>query len=219
MYIPSGWFHILRATFELLYFASGVAIALAAFWGLKQLRITREIARTNAAREALKFAAERCQYFAEHAVPAMSELEAEYRRLALNFLSVNSSWEIKNGEIVNHNFDLKLLYREVPQLDPALVNYLNTLEAFAIPFVARVADEDLGFQETAIAFCQRMQLYMPAIFLLRESLGARYESIIKLYDMWNKRLVAASLAPAVKSMEELAKTIERERIRPLGTEQ
>ncbi|MFZ0859893.1 MAG: hypothetical protein WAN18_04370, partial [Candidatus Sulfotelmatobacter sp.] len=47
------------------------------------------------------------------------------------------------------------------------VTYLNALEAFAIPFAAGVADEDIGYRETARPFCQGALAYMPVIFQLR----------------------------------------------------
>jgi hypothetical protein len=68
-----------------------------------------------------------------------------------------------------------------------------------------------------MAFCQDVKMAMPVFFHMRRSARARYESTVKLYDVWNKRLVASALAPAVKSLEDLTRTIEKERIKPLGT--
>ena len=97
------------------------------------------------------------------------------------------------------------------------------MEAFAIPFVAAVADDDLGFQETAMAFCAVVRQGMPAFFQMRHAGSARYESTIKLYDMRNKRLVAKAFEPAKKSigeltkqMDELAKSVAKEKIKPIG---
>jgi len=75
------WFETLRAILELLYFAAGIAIAVAAFFGLRQIRLTKQIAIKNAKREDLKFAAERCQYFAERVAGAGSTLLRHARNL------------------------------------------------------------------------------------------------------------------------------------------
>lgn len=208
-------YHLMRSILELLYFASGIAVAIGVFWGLEQLKITKQLANINAKREALKFAAERCQYFAESTVPAMTSFMAKYNGLKLTFLR-ESKWTIQNGEIISHDCDTKVLDSEIPTVETLLVNYLNTMEAFAIPFAAGVADDELGFKETAMAFCQGVKVLMPAFFQMRRKGAARYESTIKLYETWNKRLVVAALSPAMKSLEELVKSVEKEKIKPLG---
>src|SRR5580698_8437717 len=98
---PSLLWNILQG----LYYIAGIAIAVAAFIGLGQLSLTREIAKTNAKREAVKYAAERCQYFAEHTVPEHSTMASAYARLRLTFLTSNPQWLLVKGEITNHNFD------------------------------------------------------------------------------------------------------------------
>jgi|SRR5580692_724068 hypothetical protein len=197
---PSLLWNILQG----LYYMAGIAIAVAAFIGLGQLSLTREIAKTNAKREALKFAAERCQYFAEHTVPEHSKMALAYGRLRLNFLTSNPRWQIVNGEIVNHNFDAAaqaVQDAEVPRFMTELVSSMNCIEAFAIPFVAKVADDDIGYQETALGFCEQVKQLMPAIFYMRRKNMARYESAVRLFDRWNRRLVASAMAPFMKSLE------------------
>ena len=216
----------LRQILEDLYFVAGVVIAIAAIKGLRQLkigleqiRITREIAKsnsqiaaTNARREAIKLAAERCQYFAEHTVPEFTKMGTTYTRLKLTFLSSNPQWMIVNGEIVNHNFDLNVQDAQLPQFIVELVNAMNAIEAFAIPFVAAVADDDIGYQETALGFCQEVKLIMPAIFYVRRKGMARFESTVQLYDRWNKRLVASAMAPLLKPMEAIIREANREEL-------
>jgi len=80
-----GWFATTRSIFELLYFASGIAIAVFAFLGLRQIKLgleqlktTKEIAKTNAKRESVKFASDQCRYMAEQCVPLRTALATEY---------------------------------------------------------------------------------------------------------------------------------------------
>lgn len=214
----TGWFVTTRAVLELLYYVAGIAIAVAAFWGLKQLRISKQIARTSAKREAIKFAAERCQYFADHTVEMASQFTAEYRRLGLQFLSKELQFVVHKGEITKHNFDERLLDTEIPRISKCYVGYMNTMEAFAIPFAAGVADDKLGFQETAHAFVQGVQMCMPGIFHQRKHNGPRYESTVRLYEHWNSQLAAQRLAPVMKSMEEIIKAAEKGSIKTLDVE-
>jgi hypothetical protein len=221
-----GWFATTRALLELLYFASGIAIAIFAFFGLRQitlgldqLKITKEIAKTNAKRESVKFAADQCRYFAETAMPLRAKMVEEYNRAGWTFLRVATPlgqlpFTIQNGEVTSHNFDLKALDDQYPKTGETLVSYLNALESFAIPFAYGVADEEIGYKETARAFCHEIQTHMPAIFHMRKVNIARYESSMKLFVLWNNRLVAEATAPVMKAMGELSKAAE-ERIKPL----
>jgi hypothetical protein len=95
-----------------------------------------------------------------------------------------------------------------------VTDYLNLLESFAIPFAEGVADEEIGFKETSRAFCQEIQMCMPAIFQMRKHNAARYESSMKLFVLWNNRLAAEVVAPVMKAMGDLEKA-SKERIKPL----
>lgn len=206
----SSWFLATRAVLELLYFASAIVLTIVAVYGLKQIKLTKRIANQNARRESIKFAAERCQYYAETSVGLRVELIKIYKDHRLTFL-VNQKFRVEKGEIVDHNFDapkLELSSRELQIIGSQAVAYLNSLEAFAIPFVAGVADDELGFQETAPAFCGSMREFMLIVFILR-SRGTRFESCIKLYECWNARLEAEKMKPLVQSMSEKIKAAER----------
>ncbi|MGC2706571.1 MAG: hypothetical protein WA361_18790 [Candidatus Acidiferrales bacterium] len=117
------------------------------------------------------------------------------------------------------NFDTKVQDAEVPRLIPELVNCLNSFEAFAIPFIAGVADDDLGFQETAVGFCRQVKELMPAIFYTRRKNMARYESTVRLFDLWNKRLEASSMVPLVKSMQAVIRAANEGKIKSIGTDE
>jgi hypothetical protein len=221
----------IRAFLELLYFASGIAIAIAAFLGLRQLKIgleqvaiSKEVARTNAKRESVRYAADQCRYFAEEMVPALAKLGTEYQRLGLTFLNTLApdnqgprQFMVQKGEIVPaRGYDLSLLDRDWPKIAGPVVTYLNACESFAIPFAEGVADEDIGYRETARAFCQGIQECLPAIFQLRRTNQARYESTIKLHTMWSGRLTAEAVAPVIGILGDIVRNAGRDRIPPIG---
>lgn len=218
MSYTNGWFAAIRSLLELLYFASGIAIAVAAFWGLKQLRISKQIARTNARREAFKLAADECRFYAKEVVPLANKFATEYKQLGLTCLSGPSQFRIEKGEIVGHSFPVDLLQKEIPKIAESLVECLNAVEAFALFFTSGVADDDLGFQETAISFCKLTAQHMGAYFHMRHINAARYESTIKLFEIWQKRLQANAASLAMKPLGDLIRTVGKERIRPIGTE-
>lgn len=223
----SGW-STAKSILESLYFLAGIAIAVAAFKGLGQLNIgldqlkaTREIAKKNAQREALKFAAERCQYFADFVVPAQEAFVEAYKATKCTFYSKLGKFSVKGGEIIpSMGFDEALFDSESPRLRVTIPTFLNTLEAFAIPFIARVADDDLGYQETGIAFCAMVRDTLILLFKVRQrDYSGRYESTVQLYERWNDRRIAEELGQKLKKAEEDVKQRTKpQKIEPLGTE-
>jgi hypothetical protein len=212
----SGWFVTLRSILELVYFVSTVVLTAVAFYGLRQLRLTKQIATQNAKRESIKFATERCQYYAERIVPLQSAVVTAYRQHKFTCLS-NQTFRVEKGEIVQHNFDqqkMALCERELSAMRHEVVGFLNSMEAFAIPFVAGVADDELGFQETASAFCRGLAEFMLTIAVSRGR-GPRYESAMKLYECWSARLEAQKMKPLVESMSERIKAAEKVKFPPL----
>jgi hypothetical protein len=149
----SGLVCYLRTVLELAYFVAGIVIAVFAGFGLKQIALTKKIATANAKRESLKFAAERCQYFAEQCVALQIKALDEHRRLGLNFLNNPSVFSIVDGEIQTQGYNRAVFAQQYQKMPNDIVRVLNSLEAFAIPFAAGVADDEVGFQETATAFC------------------------------------------------------------------
>jgi hypothetical protein len=197
-----AWLPCVRAILELLYFAAGISIAIAAFIGLRQvkaalaqvkiaseqLNLSRDIASTNGKREAAKLAAEQCRYFAENVVPAFKALVDKYAEQKLTFFHARSrpndpQFAIRDGEFIDANCDTELIQREYPRVEAEVLRYLNGLEYFAILFAAGIADEDIGYRETALAFCEELNYCMAALYHLRSRNRGRFDSTIRLFEV------------------------------------
>lgn len=232
----NAWLPCARAVLELLYFASGIAIAIIAFIALRQvkaaaaqvkiaseqLNLTREIASTDAKREAAKLALEQCGYFAEKYVPAFIAFVDKYRVQNLTFLEFRQrpnelQFIIQGGEFKNANCcDTALYQRESALVQMELLAALNGLEFFAIPFAAGVADEDIGYRETALAFCEGLSFLMAALYHLRSQNRGRYDSAIRLFEVWNRRTTARAVAPFMSSMQALIDQANNDKIKIIG---
>jgi len=205
--MTSGWFANLRSI-------SNIVIAIAVAYGLKQIGLTKKIATSDAKRESLKFAAERCQHYADKCVGAHNVLIAASDRLKLNFLRSGLQFSIVDKQIRFTAFNEPAYAAQYEKARTEIVTCCNELEAFAIPFAAGVADDDLGFQETAASFCQLVEQLIGMIALLRKT-GARYESTLVLYERWKSRLVAQSLEEPMKQMREIHKQAsEKGKVKP-----
>jgi hypothetical protein len=209
-----NWFTYLRQVLELLYYLSGVAIAFAAFWGLKQLTISKKIARENATREAYKLAADNCRYFAREVVPLQKPLFTQIMEKGIKSFQ-DRHFLLEYGEIKNHNFDLELLKKEIPSIDHELVSFLNAMEAFALFFASGVAAEEVGYRETGTTFCHAVEYLMPALFSWR-SVNVRFDSTFKLYEIWRDRQKAENISTQMKALENDAKRLSKETIKPIG---
>ena len=228
MFQQLDWYSCIRAVLELLYFASGIAIAIAAFFGLRQVKIaseqlkfSREIASTSSKREAAKLAADQCRYFAEECVPAFKALVDKYKAQNLTFLQSRlkanePQFVIQSGEFVSVNCDTGLVQREFPKVEIEILKHLNGLEYFAILFAAGIADEDIGYRETALAFCEGLDYSMAAVHHLRSKNRGRFDSTVKLFEIWKRRTTARAVAPFMTSMQALIKQAESDKIKILG---
>lgn len=210
-----SWFGYVRQALEVLYYLSGIVIAIAAVRGLRQLTITRQVARENAKREAYKLAGDECRHFAHEVVPLQFALEKLIREKNIQSFT-NRNFVVEKGEIKTHNFDLGLFQKELPIFSESLATFLNELEAFAIFFASGVAAEEIGYRETSTAFCHAVERYMPAIFTMR-LVNVRYESTVKLYEIWHGRQLAENISSQMKKLEDAAKQLPKETIKPIGT--
>lgn len=200
MFWQTNWFADLRAVLELVYFMSGITIAIAAIFALKQISLTKEITKKNARRESVKLATELSRYYAETVIPQWGKALTEYNAQHLGYLTVlaKPAFVLKDGEIVSNKFDQQSLPKG--KQHEAGIQLINFLEAFAIPFVAGVADEDIGYTETAQSFRIAVEQFMPLIYRFLVNQEGRFESTVKLYE--HRRIVAAGFdAPAPAILE------------------
>jgi len=98
---------------------------------------------------------------------------------------------------------------------PCLISFLNSLEGFAPFFVSGIAEEKVGYQETATSFCEGVKRYMPVIWLVR-SVGVWYESTVILYEIWSNRQECEALTRSKESIQAKLKGIKTEDIKTLG---
>lgn len=224
----NAWLQYARTALELLYFASGIVIAIIAVIALRQvkiaseqLKLTRDLANTNVKREAAKLAAEQCRYFAEDCVPALSAVVEKYHRQNLTFLQKRlkanePQFGIKGGEFVSVNCDAALTAKEYPQVEMEMLKYLNGLEYFAMVFASGVADEDIGYRETALSYCEGINFCMVALYHLRSQNRGRFDSAIRLFELWNRRTTARAVAPFMSSMQALIDQASNDKIKIIG---
>jgi hypothetical protein len=233
---PTDWHYVwqtTRSVLEALYFVSGIGILGAAAYAAKQvritseqlktaseqLRLTKEISDANSRRESVKLAAELCKYFAHEIVPAQEAFIKKYFAEKCTFLNPVKQaapiFVIKDGDFAQANYDINKVTPEWTKVNIEVVVFLNKSESFAIPFAAGVADDAIGFQETAAAFVSTINFVTPVIYYLRQTQGSRYASVLKLWNIWHDRIAAQAAVPAMKGLQELIDAAEKNKIKPI----
>jgi hypothetical protein len=210
------WLSVVHPLLEALYYLSAVALAVLAFKGLEQLKISREIAKTSARREAFKLAADECRYFAEQIIPLGDTVGKQVVALKLSSF-LNPKFKVVNGEIIDHNFSIDDVAADMQKSGYAPITLLNRLEAFSIFFAELIAEESVAYQETAATFCGLTRQYMSGIFFLRGLKTARYKSTVMLYERWSAKLKSEQLMEEKKAIDKNLEGLDHEPLKPIGT--
>jgi hypothetical protein len=207
----------IRPVLETLYFLSAIGVFIAVWVAVQQLRTTKQIADTGIKREAANLAAIQCRYLAENSIPALHALQQTYNNNHLTFLTtaLNPNQpliELKELPVLhfeNANHDPTALQQQWPTIAKPLTDYLNGLEYFAMLFTIGVADEQVAYRTAALPFIMGVNFCIVGLHQMRTAGLGRFDSTLKLYLTWHKRLaieVAASHLPALQQMVQNATT-------------
>ena len=89
----------IKPFFELIYFASGVIIAITAIKALGQLKLTKKTLSTNSERDALRITAEQCDNYLKNIIPLQIELNEQIEKNNVKFFD-NWKIEINKGDLI-----------------------------------------------------------------------------------------------------------------------
>ncbi len=205
---------LVRPWAELLYFASGVVVAMAAIRALAQLRLMKQDVCIRNERAS-----------AEQAIQHVSRYAGEYVRLCNVEFDERKSRGLPDycGTVEDFSpqslseADRKVATRRCFEADKWAAP-LNELELIAAAFVSGVADERIGFRVIGRSFCANVGFAYDRISLLRyERQNAPYQSIVDLYGLWAPRLTKAELADERSRLEARMSRIPDKVVPPIGT--
>lgn len=160
--------------------AAGILIALFEY------RHSVKIAKQQDRRASVELAARECTQFG-------TEILKEFQELGCKIESQTGFLRESTIEITANNLrydTTKVSPEELAKMKPLAdeaLRVLNRLEGFAIPFVAGVADDGIGFVECGRAYVQLFEKYCP--LMIFTSNKHYYQSTQKLYAKWKSRIV------------------------------
>jgi hypothetical protein len=209
---------------ELISFASSPLILIVAFLGLrqlyfaqKQIDVAKDIFRKQSIRESFQISTNECRNFSEKIVPIIVKIEKFVKD---NNITVFDDAKIIHGEngfkvdLTNVKEEQVVKFNEIKD---ELRDYLNGMELFALPFVSKIADANIGFLTMGAAFveeAERMAVILPFIGATHDD----YKAVYPVYFSWKARLEKMRLEKEKLEIEAKLKTIKYEAKKAIGAE-
>lgn len=192
-----------------------LAIAIAAFIALRQISITKQLAKTNAKRESIRLTADQCHIYGEKHIPLLRDLDVAIKEHNFRFLT-ESKIEIDGTTIKVKPFHRYPEHNAaVEKVAPYMAAAYNALNSFALYFVSGVADERYAYTTLGTSYCNSVRTLLP--FIVGWSSKTKEDNILRLFTLWNSR----------KENEENQRELEKLKIklaqngaveiRPIGT--
>lgn len=206
---------MLREMLELAYFLSGPALVVVAAIGLRQISVSRDIAKTSAKRDAYRLTAEQCKYYSESVIPLLNQLDVAIRDHDVQIFT-KSNVEIEGDKIKIAPFTTYEGHAEgMAKIVKEFTAAYNALNAFSLFFISRLADERLAYSSLATTYCSSVRKLLPVI--VPWAVDCEEDNILKLFLLWHNRKESSA---AKKEMARLQSEIASKRtikVPPIGT--
>lgn len=179
-FIINHWAALLDAASKLATVIAAVGIWVA----YRQYRHSVTLAQTNERRSAVELAARECARFGDEITKKLLALNQEIEKSGCEYQ--------KHCKVIKELEQIKLDTtavtdednQKINKLFPQILDMLNSLEGFAIPFASNVADDKVGFSECGRAFVDFFENLFP---LYRVNLRDYYQSTQNVYWRWKKQ--------------------------------
>ncbi len=205
---------VIKEILEYIYLLSSPAIVFVAYKALGQIKITREIARTNSKREAFKVTAQECRYFSEKIIPLIDALDEKIENLDIQFFT-KSEVKIENNSIQVKPFVKYKHHNDTfDEISLNLVSLMNSLSDFSMFFISGVADERLAYNSVSTTYCGTIEKLAP---ILVPAAGDDAESTLRLYMIWHNRKEKEEAIKEKKKLDKKIKENSSVTIKPIGT--
>lgn len=174
--------------FELLYFISGLVIAVAAIYALKQIPLLKKTLRIQSKRDALKITSEQCNIYMSEIIPMQNIF---LKAIKENKVTYFEGWDVKL-----ENNELKVSRKTPPNMErfPSIIETLdvfNKMESFSSFFTSNVADEVIAYHTVGTTFLNFTKGTLPWVISCRED--GYFKNLTNLYIHWESRRVNEQL--------------------------
>jgi len=163
-----NFFDTSKSIIENIYFLTAPILLIVAIFGLAQLRIAKYTLRINSKRDAALLSIKLCETYIPTSNDLYQKIAIELKKMKIDYLF------LEKLSLVNFtDQELKTLMKD--QYDLISINYLalsinfeimlNELEYFSMPFINKIADEEIAFSRVSLNFLQKVRL--SAFFIIK----------------------------------------------------
>ena len=204
----------MRDILEILFFISGIVVALAALVALYQLILTKRLNQLNAKRAACSLAIERCQFYLTQVIALLDALDNKLKESGIRSFGTTKI-HIEKGA-VRFSIKLQTLNNEqILAMARSLQVACNALESFSVSFISGAAAKSVAFSTVGWTFCSSVELLLPHIVPLSQS--GNYQNTAKLFVLWYPRLKKHELEQKKQLLQQESDEIRDVSITAIGT--
>jgi hypothetical protein len=160
--------------------------AVGLWYAYRQYKHSVELAKSNNRRASIELAAKECTHFGLNLQQKINELLKQISQSGCDYLNHCKQAKSEKGLQVDTTLVTPLDREKVQAHIEKIVEALNSLEGFAIPFAEGVADDRVGFVECGRGFVQVVERLAPFYYFW--PLKDYYISSQILYMRWSKRI-------------------------------
>ena len=147
---------------QLVFFTCSPILVIIALLGLRQIKEARnqveeskKTRKISNLRESYKLASEQCQHYLTNIIPLQNILNNAIKTKGVEFFD-KSKVDIKGDKfIVIPFYKNEQEFNDVCDL-PTL-EVFNSMEAFSLFFVSKLADDELGYRTVGLTFCSSVK--------------------------------------------------------------
>ena len=213
--VPTDYFKAIRDTLEVINFMATPALVWLAYKGLKQIKVTRDIAKMEAKREAFRQATEQAERFAGEVFKLDEEVQNLIAQKKLVDLVKVKITEDEKSISINWDGAPKWL-DEINKSGHTVYDLANKLEGFSMWFTCGIADESIAFRPCGVSFCKIVRRILPLLVFSNRN-DKIFTHTLRLYTFWRNKITLENNLAKQQELEKERKSLKVENIKPIGT--
>lgn len=201
---------------EILYYISGVVLAVGIVFAYKQLKLMKDDIKTKNHRSAIEKSVEYMDWYANTFIPEHEKFSKQLRKekdIKLSFDFQHENFRVSEELLLS---DEKVLISIVTKVDAGFVTLANQLEFFSSVMISGLADEEQVFLPVGDLFVDFMDENRELYCFLRRKSDDKFGNSVKLYNLWKSRLEEQKLDKQLSELERKRSTLKSAPIDYIG---